>query len=194
MATDGQDIFAPRMPEVDRRSTLEAIFTQARKAAAGEILPPSGRPGRYVVLVTPGRLIMFQPCPPPGSMPRDQVALIEELIPSRVKRNIAVIAYTELTALRTNPGRAIPFMGLLVGLSYIGHAVWVFEGHASALAAGCREAEVLLVDGGMERFLPEDWISIASEAMRRAVIYKHERETFSLKEVAVPTQSLTESD
>jgi hypothetical protein len=173
------------MPEVDQRSTLDVIFTQARKAAAGEIAPPSGKPGRYVVLVTPGRLIMFLPCPPPGSMAEGQVAAIEKLISSQVKRNIAVVAYTELIALRANFGRAIPFMGLLVGLAYIGHAVWVFEGHSSALAAGCREADVLLVDGGMQPFLREDWVSIASQSMRRAVIYTHDRQTFSLNQIAV---------
>ena len=107
-----------------------------------------------MVIVTPGRLLMVQPCPPPGSMPDERVAPMRQMIAPERKRNIAAIAYTELTAIRTNIAKAIPFMGMLLGFAYIGHTVWVFEGHASALADGCRDADVLLVDGGMLPFLP----------------------------------------
>jgi len=46
--------------------------------------------------------------------------------------------------------------------------VWVFEGHPSALAQGCRDADLLLVDSGM---LPElernpDWQATAEQVMR----------------------------
>jgi len=138
-----QPLFEPRMPEVDEREDVEAIFAQARSSAAGGTpTPPGSSPGRHWVIVTPGRMLMFQPCPPAGSMPAGQVQHIEKLIPPTVKRNIAAIAYTELTALRTDAAKAIPFLGLLLGFAYIGHSVWVFEGHASALAAGCRDADV----------------------------------------------------
>jgi hypothetical protein len=55
-----------------------------------------------------------------------------------VKRNIAAIAYTELSGLRSDISKTIPFFGILLGFAYIGHAVWIFEGHGSALVAGCR--------------------------------------------------------
>jgi len=35
---------------------------------------------------------------------------------SKIKRNIAAIAYTELSALRADIGKAVPFYGLLTGL------------------------------------------------------------------------------
>lgn len=137
-----------------------------------------------MVIVTPGRLLMVQPCPPPGSMPDERVAPMRQMIAPERKRNIAAIAYTELTAIRTNIAKAIPFMGMLLGFAYIGHTVWVFEGHASALADGCRDADVLLVDGGMLPFLPPQWQTVASGVMRRPEIYVHDRKTFRLSRPA----------
>ena len=80
-------------------------------------------------------------------------------MPSSVKRNIAVIANTELQAVTKEISKAIPFVGMLMGFAYIGHAVWIFEGHPDALEAGCRDADVLIVDGGMAPFLSKDWIA-----------------------------------
>jgi hypothetical protein len=91
--------------------------------------------------------------------------------------------YTELTALQANISKAIPFVGMLLGFAYIGHAVWVFEGHASALADGCHNADVMLVDGGMVPHLPPDWQMVAGSAMRRPEIYIHDRATFRLSRV-----------
>ena len=167
---DGLDV---HMPEVDQLPDIETLFAKARKAAGGEGEQPPGASGRNVIIVTPGRLLMFHPCPPAGSMPQSQVASIEQIISSRVKRNIAVIAYTELRALQADIAKAIPFLGILMGMAYIGHSVWVFEGHSSSLAAGCRNADLLLVDGGMAGYLQEDWVAVASGVMRNKEIYVH---------------------
>src|SRR5579863_8655832 len=127
------DLFAPRMPEVDQPAHIDRVFDQARKSA--DAVRGPNDPSRQVVLVTPGRMLMLQPCPPPGTMPVTVVAQIERLVSPKVKRKIAVIAYTELKAITTGLAKAIPFFGMLVGMAYIGHCVWIFEGHASALAA-----------------------------------------------------------
>lgn len=113
-------------------------------------------------------------------MAASQVASIEQIISRKQKRKVAAIAYTELNSLRADISKAIPFFGFLLGFAYIGHAVWVFEGHPSALAAGCRDADVLIVDGGMVPHLQEDWVTVASGAMKRAEIYVHDRATYSL--------------
>jgi hypothetical protein len=174
------------MPEVDTPEKIEDIFAAARKAARGETRPPgAGAEERYYVVVTPGRMVMYKPCPPPGSMPAQQVASIERLLPPAVKRNIAVIANTELQAVTKEISKAIPFVGMLMGFAYIGHAVWIFEGHDSALQAGCREADLLIVDGGMTPFLSKDWIQAAQGAMRNQEIYVHDRTTFKLTRVGV---------
>jgi hypothetical protein len=130
-------------------------------------------------------MLMNQPCPPAGSMPAAQVASIEGMLPSKVKRNIAVIAYTELRAVTSDLAKTIPFAGMLMGMAYIGHAVWIFEGHPSALAAGCRSADLLIVDGGMAPHLGDGWAATAAGAMRHPQIYLHDRATYKLGQVKV---------
>jgi hypothetical protein len=182
----GEEIYQPRMPDVDVLPTIEDVFVEVRNKAKREPQLPGASPdNRHLIVVTPGRMLMYQPCPPAGSMPAGQVASIEKMMPSTVKRDIAVIAYTDLQAVKTNIGRAIPFMGLLLGFAYVGHAVWVFEGHPSALAAGCRDADLLFVDGGMVPHLADGWAAIAANVMRRKEIYIHDRATYQLSRVSV---------
>jgi hypothetical protein len=112
---------------------------------------------------------------------------MERLIPSAVKRNIAVIACTDIPAATQNAydvtqaNRTIPFLGLLTALTYLGHHVWIFEGHASALAAGCRDADVLFVDSGMLPHLAKGWEETACAAMRNGNILLHDRNSFKLR-------------
>jgi hypothetical protein len=155
-------LYAPRMPEVEVLPNIEGLFEHARQVAAGKGTQPPGPAARHVVIVTPGRMLRLQPCPPPGSIPRPQVAAMEQMMAPQIKRNVVAIACTEGDAGTIDLTRAIPFLGILLGLAYIGHAVWVFEGHASALAAGCKEADVLIVDGGMLPHLAVDWAVIAA--------------------------------
>jgi hypothetical protein len=173
------------MPKVDvfPNEIIEDVCDRARIVAAGEGEAPSGNAGPYVVIVASSRQLMFVPCIPREEISGDQVALYESMIPSEVKRNIAVIAYTELSVLGTDyrsVNSAIPFFGFLLGFGGIGHAVWIFEGHPSALEAGCRNADALIVDGGMVPFLQRDWMNIASSVMRNVAVYVHDRATYSL--------------
>lgn len=180
------DIYQPHMPVVDVTEKIEDIFSDARRAARGETTPPGAGPDeRFYVVVTPGRMLMYKPCPPPNSMPPEQVAQIEKLLPASVKRNIAVIANTELQAVMKEISKAIPFVGLLMGFAYIGHAVWIFEGHPTALNAGCRESDLLIVDSGMLPFLSKDWIQVAQNVMCNKEIYLHDRATFRLIRMVV---------
>ena len=183
-------IFQPQMPEVDMPPTLAEIFDKARRTAAEETMPGSKGKNRHVVIVTPGRMLMMQPCPAPGAMKTEAVQAVEKIMSGKTKRNVAVIAYTVLPALTANLGQTIPFFGLLMGLAYIGHSVWVFEGHPSALAFGCRDAELLIADNAMIPFLQEDWVTVASGAMKRPLIFAHERATFTLRRVCFHQVSL----
>jgi hypothetical protein len=162
--------FTPRMPEVDVPADLEARFAKARRIGSGdEIVAGRGGPvhgQRHVVIVTPGRMCMMYPCPRPGSMQASAVAAIEQIAPSSTPLTIAVIALTELRAVRASLAKAIPFVGYLLGLAYVGHTVVVFEGHASALRPGCRDADLLIVDEAMMPALPRDWLSVAWSVMR----------------------------
>jgi len=71
------------MPEVEEVSDIEGVFAKARKAAAAE--QPVEQKERNVIVVTPGRLLMLQPCPARGSMASSQVARVEGMISPRSK-------------------------------------------------------------------------------------------------------------
>jgi len=170
----------PRMPEVSMRSDIQEVFARLRQTAAA----PGVEGGLAILKPDRTHLVMPRLAATPSleSMAKN----MDRLIPGAVKRNIAVIAYTLFDAQPgTVPGlaevsKAIPFLGILVGLSYIGHAVWVFEGHASALAAGCRDADVLIVDSAMRVYLAPAWAADAAAAMRNPNILVHDRATFQL--------------
>jgi hypothetical protein len=172
------------MPPVEIPDNIEQVFEAARRLALGATRPLNSPPAnRNLILVTPGRMIIQHPCPPNGSVPQEQIAPITALLPPDPRRNVAVIAYTQLEALRADVAQAIPFAGLLAAFAYIGHNVWVFEGHVSALAAGLRQADLLIVDSGMLPYLAPHWREAANAVMRHAEVYIHDRETYSLKPV-----------
>ena len=164
-----KDLFTPCMPEVDVRPEIGAIFSRARAAAAQTHAGEDGIKHRQAIIITPGRLLIAKGSPLAADIPVEQLALLSELVPPQPRINIAVLAYTYLDALKTDIRRAVPFFDFLLGFAALGHAVWVFEGHASALAAGCREADLLLVDSGflsaLEAHNP-DWRAQALQAMR----------------------------
>ena len=164
------DLFKAHMPEVDIRPDIEQIFSRARDAAGKDTVLPDGTALRRVAIITPGRLLVIKDSYPPGSLPRKNVAMFESLLPSKNKCRIAVIAYTYLEALKADLRKAIPFFDYLLGFAYQGHIVWVFEGHESALRAGCRDADLLLVDKAMLPFLVHNWRKTASNVMRHASI------------------------
>jgi hypothetical protein len=177
------------MPEVEvvPPEQIEAVFKTARKTASGEAKLPNDQAAghRFLVLVTPKRMLMQAFCPPAGSLPPEQVAPMEKMLPPAAPRHVAVIAYTGIKAIQSDLSQAIPFVGLLMGLAYIGHAVWIFEGHPTALAAGCQDADLLLVDGGMVPFLQDGWPGMAASVMGHREIYVHDRAAFQLKRLAI---------
>jgi len=179
---DAKGVSHPRaglkMPDVSGTSDIEAVFQDARKMASGE------KGERGLVIVRPDRKLLLLPALAASPELDAQAAQVERLIPSAVKRSVCVIADTSFTAEKpslTATGKAIPFFGNLLSLSYIGHAVWIFEGHASALTAGCRDADVLFVDSAVVPLLPPGWEDEASKAMRNANILIQDRGTFKLR-------------
>ena len=163
------------MPRVEEVDDLAERFAAARRVTSGqEILdedhPPA--PGqRHIVVLTPGRMLMQQGCPPPGSVSPDMVQSIEAMVPSTPALNVSVIALNEIPALLTDLSESIPFFGYLLGLGYTGHNVTVFEGHPSALAVGCADADLVIVDGGMIPFLQPDWQQVALSYARRLIVF-----------------------
>jgi hypothetical protein len=184
--------FTPSMPEVDVPQDLEERFTKARLVASGqEPATPLGAPGgqRFIVVVTPGRTLMIQPCPRPDSIPEKAVHAIEKIAPAATPLNITVIAFTRLDALMERMSKAIPFLGYVMGLSYIGHNVIVFEGHPTALKAGCRDADMLIIDEAMIPHLQKDWPHVAWGVMRGSQIVIFGRNGTLKRAVRKPPQT-----
>ena len=161
--------------ETPGASPLLQMFAAIRaKAQAGNlvIVRPDGRQTRLPAQT--------------GAMPADAIAGVERLLPSKVKRNVAVIARTawaagaELSLATAN--QAIPFFGMLMGFGAIGHAVWIFDFAGPAgLTAGCQDADVVIVDSARLEALPPDWRSHAARAMRGRQILVHDRATYQLR-------------
>jgi hypothetical protein len=167
---------ALRMPEVSSRSDIEEVLFKVRGAAASGGL----------VILKPDRTHLVLPRLAQSAELEKMAEQMNRLVPGDTSRNIAAIAHTIFEcAPGTVPGltdvsKAIPFLGILVGLSYIGHSVWVFEGHPSTLAAGCRRADVLIVDSVMRPLLAPGWDDDAAAAMHNANILIHDRATEKL--------------
>jgi hypothetical protein len=180
---------SPYMPEVQVDVDLDKVFASARAVARGEAIPSQEIKGRHVVIVTPERKLLLQPCPQPGALPTAQIAQMERFLPAQLKRRIAVIACNDTAMLMASLEKTIPFVRMLVSLAYLGHTVWVFEGHDSALAVGCKHADVVLVDEGMVPHLSPEWLITVRQAMRRSSIYLYDRTTASLRKVTVTHHS-----
>jgi hypothetical protein len=168
MIEKGEDLFIPHMPEVFMRKDIETVFSRARAAAAEPSQSAEGIYNRQIIIVTPGRLLVSKDCPLAAELTVEQIAILEKYVPRKPVLQICAIAFTQIDALKKDMRRAIPFIDYLLGFSAIGHSVWIFEGHPAALAAGCRDADLLLVDGGMLPALEENpgWREMALEVMR----------------------------
>jgi hypothetical protein len=162
------DMYTPHMPEVDPREDIETIFARVRSTAEEPHQGTDGIYRRQVVILTPGRLIIGKDCPLARDLLKEEIKILENLVPQKPAIQIAVIAYTFLNALKADMRKAIPFIDYLLGFAALGHSVWVFEGHHSALSAGCRDADLLLVDNGMLPSLEDipNWRANAEAVMR----------------------------
>lgn len=195
------DIFQPHMPGVELLSDMDALFAAARRlSATGEYpseageLPPEAtaevekmKGQRSAVILTPGRLMMPVPAPAPGSVSKEMVQSVSQLLPPDPPLAVSVISYTYVPALIGDKAKAIPFLGFLVGFASIGHTVVVFEGHPSAFESGVRDSDVLLVDSGMLPFMQKDWKEAAFRLMRPgAKVLEHDRATYQLKQHFAP--------
>ena len=159
-----------------------SAFATARAQAAGR------NGNRGIAIVRPDRAVLFLTLPAPSP---------ETSGMAKQGRNIAVIGSTEFTMPRAQElpslqeaSHAIPFFGILCGLSRIGHNISIFDGHPSALAPGLEQSEILIVDSAMLPSLPPDWMQVAQRIMQGDPrIFIHERKAGRL----VPAKPLHDS-
>jgi hypothetical protein len=164
----------PATPKVIEFPGIELLFAKIRKQAAAN---------RGVSLLRPDQILYTLPAPPPGSINPQLEAGVKAMVPSDSPRNIAAISARGALSAGdpTKPpalpdiARQVPFFGLLIGLSYVGHAVWIFEAISTMLPAGCEDADVLLIDSLAVAALPKDWATDAGAIMRNPNILVFDR-------------------
>jgi hypothetical protein len=107
------------------------------------------------------------------------IAGVRRIVPEDEPQAITVIAFNDVLRAEVpdlpqqqgitpqHVSLLIPFLGYLLGMAYNGHSVVVFEGHSSALALACRDADLLIVDEAMLALMQPGSVSVASRAMRK---------------------------
>jgi len=154
---------------------LEEFFGHVRALAAQGSLAIVRSDGRYLAL----------PALAKDSVNPQMIASVERTIPSIVKRKVAVIADTawadEASPSIQAANQAIPFFGMLMGLTFIRHSVWVFNGAANLLSFGCRSADLLIVDSESLQKLESNWRDVVLPAMQNPRIFIHDRSTYKLR-------------
>jgi len=171
----------PHMPAVDEGRDFAACLAQARQVSAGAVVVPNWEFGRRcVAIVTPGRLIVPVPCPAADAVTPAMLAAIRKIVPAEPKLTVSAVAFTAVPGRGplspAQAGAFIPFVGYLLGLAFDGHTVVAFEGHPSALEAGCRGADLLIVDRTMTEHLQADWVAVAGRALRAPRIQVFDRQ------------------
>lgn len=152
---------------------LETLFAKVRRYAGSN---------RGVSLLRPDRTHFILPAPPQGSIGQQMVDGVKAVIPSDQPRNIAAIVAPGVLAGDSSQkpslpaiAKRVPFMGLLVGIAYAGHAVWMFEASAETAAPGSEDADVLIVDSDAVAAMPQDWAVDAALVMRNPNVLVYDR-------------------
>jgi hypothetical protein len=170
---DGKPIHqpSPQSPAASSEDKFELVRTRAAH-------------GQLVVVRSDGRYLLI-PALRTVAVKAEMVATVERMIPSTTKRNVAAIADTTWANAETPTleaaSHAVPFFGLLMGFTSIGHSVWLFNGADNVFESGCRQADVLIVDSARVSGLPSDWQCDAATVMRNPEILVHDRTSYQLR-------------
>lgn len=174
----GSDQSSAEAPKVVELPVMDNLFAKLRRQSA-QI--------RGISLLRPDRSSFVLAAPAPGTIPEMMTSAVTALVPPGKSRNIAAIAAPgSLVGDPAAPptladvARQVPFFGLLVALAYTGNVAWIFDaslatGSAGIISAGCRDADVLMLDSDALPALPRGWQESAGAAMRNANILVFDR-------------------
>jgi hypothetical protein len=70
---------------------------------------------------------------------------------------------------------------MLIGLASIGHSVWILDGQPDAFVAGCRDADLLIIDSAAATRLTAKSLDQAAPLMRNANVLIRDRKTGQLR-------------
>jgi hypothetical protein len=164
---------APVERKVVAFPAFENLFAEVRQEATRN---------RGLSIVRPDGKRLILPPPEAGSIAAQRVKALEAILASKPTRQIAAIAASGAFAggpdqapKVTEIARQVPFLGMLIGFSFVGHAVWAFESNPAMLRPGCGSADLLIVDSEALASLPSGWQDEAASAMRNANILVFDR-------------------
>lgn len=158
-----------RMPTVSPHRDIRRCLADGRRLSAGT------HGMRRVAIIAPDGTLVLVPVPDPGEA--DQ-SLIRDVRAALAPQGEAVTGLT-ITAINSTSGvqrlgrsfqkllPLVPNLSYLIGAAYLGNTVVSFEGHPHVFAAGCEEADMLLLDDGMIPFLQSDWAAVALKTLRQ---------------------------
>jgi hypothetical protein len=186
------------MEQKHRLGDWEELFGAVRALVAAPGL-------RHIIVVRQNQSLLCLACPERSTVRPEFIAQVERIVPSEARRNIAVIASTqpklEPPDVDAIPGtldviamgRVIPFFGMLIGLTSIGHSVWVFDGQPDALVAGSKDADLMIIDSAVGARLTTKSLDQMGPVMRNANVLIHDRKTGqirALRQVGLPKDRL----
>jgi hypothetical protein len=130
---------------------------------------------RRVVIIAPDGTLVNVPVPAEEEADR---SLLRDVRAALAPQNEPVTGLT-ITAINYTSGvqrlarsfrkmlELVPNLSYLVGAACLGNTVVSFEGHADSFAAGCQDADMLILDDAMLPLLRPDWAAIALDKLRQ---------------------------
>ncbi len=166
------------MPTISPHRDIRRCFADARARCTG----PHG--SRWVMIIAPDGTLIRVPVPAPADADRSLLRDVR-LTLSPANEPVTGLTITSINCTTGVQKRArsfhrmlplIPNLSYLIGAGCLGNTVVAFEGHADAFAAGCTDADVLLIDDGMLPFLSPDWAAVALATLRQPRIISFGRD------------------
>jgi hypothetical protein len=168
----------PSMPTISPKRDIKRCFENARRLSAG------AHGVRWVVIIAADGTLINVPVAPEEEADRTLLRDARMILaPSgETVTGLTITAINCTTGIqrvarsfhKTLP--LIPNLSYLVGAASLGNNVVVFEGNADDFAAGCADADVLLLDGRMLPLLRPDWADLALKTLRQPRIYMFGRD------------------
>lgn len=162
-------LIPPTMPTISPRRDIRRCFADARRLSAG------AHGVRWVVIIAPDGTLVNVPVP--SADEADQTLLRDvRLALAPHQEAVTGLAITAINCTSGVQRRArsfhkmlplVPNLSYMVGAACLGNTVVAFEGRPGDFAAGCADADMLLLDDGMIPFLQPDWAAIALNTLRQ---------------------------
>ena len=172
------NMISASMPIISPKRDIKRCFENARRLSTG------AHGVRWVVIIAPDGTLINVPVAPEEEADRTLLRDVRMVLAP----NKEPVTGLTITAINCTTGiqrvarsfhkmlPLIPNLSYLVGAASLGNNVVAFEGHADDFAAGCVDADVLLLDGGMLPLLRPDWADIALNTLRQPRIYMFGRD------------------